>query len=170
MKEKESLNNEEKFKEELQHILELATNIERKDRAKKAAELGSFLRHLRQERKLTLREAAKKTGLSTTFISFMEKGYRSDNETIMKATEPIIEKFANAYDYPVIHLLQKADLLPKIEELANTQNYDEPTEIIVHIMRHDNLTYKGKQLELSDIARIVDMIKILFKNYELDEK
>lgn len=168
-KNSESIDNEvEGIGGELQKAIETALNLERKERARKAAELGSFLKHLRQESDLTLREAASKTGLSSTFISFMEKGYRSDTNTIMKATEPIIEKLAKAYDYPLIPLLQKAELLPNLGESTNLQiyEYEEPTEIISLIMKHDNLTHKGKRLEFSDIARIVDMIKIMFKDYD----
>jgi len=68
-------------------------------------DFGQYLRSLRDEQKLSLREAAAKTGISVSYIMQIEHGKR-------KAPGPdVLRKLAVAYNLPVRDLIKAAGYL-----------------------------------------------------------
>jgi transcriptional regulator with XRE-family HTH domain len=72
---------------------------------------GDYLRTLRLEQKLSLREAEKLSGVSNSYLGLIERGHRP-----VPGAE-ILKKLAPVYDVPVRDLLRAAGYL-KDQELA----------------------------------------------------
>jgi len=66
---------------------------------------GEYLRTLRLERKLSLREAEKLTGVSNSYLGLIERGQRP------VPGADILKKIAPVYDVPVRDLLRAAGYL-----------------------------------------------------------
>lgn len=74
-------------------------------------ELGELLKNLRG--KLSLREAAKRSGLSYSYISSLEKGKHPRTGAPINPTPDILRSLANAYNYPHEELMKLAGHLDK---------------------------------------------------------
>lgn len=72
-------------------------------------ELGSMLEKLRG--KLSLREAAEKSGLSHTYIRDIERGYNRATKTPINPSPDTLEKLAKAYNTSYRELMEKAGYL-----------------------------------------------------------
>jgi transcriptional regulator with XRE-family HTH domain len=75
----------------------------------KQKEFSELLKRLRG--KLSLREAAKKTGLSHTYISALEKGYNTNGEPTALKNDTIY-KLSVGYNYPYVELMKIAGQTP----------------------------------------------------------
>lgn len=64
---------------------------------------GKFLKHLREERNMTLREVEEQAHISNAYLSQVENGLRS------VPTMKILAKLADAYGVPVSHLAEQAE-------------------------------------------------------------
>lgn len=85
--------------------------------------IGQFLNKLRLNEKMNLREAAEKSGLSHSYIRYLEIGGRPGSDTPINATPETLKKLAKAYNYPYIDLLEKAGYIDEItEERKQTAN------------------------------------------------
>jgi HTH-type transcriptional regulator, competence development regulator len=73
--------------------------------------IGEFLKKLRTEKGLSFREAAEKTGLSHSYIRYVEIGKRPGSETPINPTPETLKRFAKAYDYPYEELMRLAGYL-----------------------------------------------------------
>lgn len=69
-------------------------------------ELGKILRQLRGKK--SLREAAELTGLSHTYISDIEKGYKHDTKAPIKPSPDTLKMIAKAYNYSYDKLMKIA--------------------------------------------------------------
>jgi transcriptional regulator with XRE-family HTH domain len=74
-------------------------------------ELGELLKRLRG--KLSLREAAKRSGLSYSYISSLEKGKHPRTGAPINPTPDILRSLAKAYNYPHEELMMLAGHLDK---------------------------------------------------------
>ncbi len=80
---------------------------------------GDYLRSLREGQKMSLREAAAKTGVSVSYITQIENGRR-------KAPGPeVLKKLAPAYNVPVRDLLKAAGYLDDIKEIKPVSDEEE---------------------------------------------
>lgn len=77
-------------------------------------ELGDILIKLRG--KLSLREAAKRSGLSYSYISSLEKGKHPKTGAAINPTPEILRSLAKAYNYPHEELMKLAGHLDKQTE------------------------------------------------------
>ena len=85
-------------------------------------DIGEYLRSLREGQKLSLREAAARTGVSVTYITQIENGKR-------KAPGPeVLKKLAPAYNVPVRDLLRAAGYLDDIKEIKSVLSDEEEVE------------------------------------------
>jgi transcriptional regulator with XRE-family HTH domain len=85
-------------------------------------DLGEYLRSLREGQKLSLREAAARTGVSVSYITQIENGKR-------KAPGPeVLKKLAPAYNVPVRDLLRAAGYLDDIKEIKSVLSDEEEVE------------------------------------------
>lgn len=83
------------------------------------SELGDLLRKLRG--KESLRDAAKRAGLSHNYLSIVEKGVDPRTGSPMKPSTDTLRSLANAYGYPYEELLKVAGVLEK-EEVSKEKN------------------------------------------------
>lgn len=74
-------------------------------------ELGELLKRLRG--KLSLREAADRSGLSYSYISSLEKGKHPRTGAPINPTPDILRSLAKAYNYPYEELMKLAGHLDK---------------------------------------------------------
>ena len=85
-------------------------------------DIGEYLRSLRERQKLSLREAAARTGVSVSYITQIENGKR-------KAPGPeVLKKLAPAYNVPVRDLLRAAGYLDDIKEIRSVLSDEEEVE------------------------------------------
>ena len=83
---------------------------------------GDYLRSLREGQKLSLREAAAKTGVSVSYITQIENGRRN-------APGPeVLKKLAPAYNVPVRDLLRAAGYMNDIKEIKPALSDEEEVE------------------------------------------
>ncbi|WP_209121561.1 helix-turn-helix domain-containing protein [Alkalihalobacillus sp. BA299] len=80
-------------------------------------ELGELLRKLRGKR--SLRNVAKLTDLSHTYISDLEKGFSHNTKAPINPSPDTLKRLAKAYEYPYEELLTKAGYID--EENENDQ-------------------------------------------------
>lgn len=62
--------------------------------------LGEYLRQIRKEKRLTLRDVEEKTGISNAYLSQIE------NQKILKPSPSILYKLAEIYDVSYEHLMR----------------------------------------------------------------
>ncbi|MBN2238813.1 MAG: helix-turn-helix domain-containing protein [Dehalococcoidales bacterium] len=75
------------------------------------SDLGDYLRSLREHQKLSLREAAARTGVSVSYITQIENHKR-------KTPSPdVLKRLAPAYDVPVRDILKAAGYMDDIAPL-----------------------------------------------------
>ena len=91
-------------------------------------ELGLFLEELRG--KLSLREAAKKSGLSHTYIRDLELGINRKTKAPIRPSADTLKQLAEAYNYPISELLKKAGYLNE------EHMHDEPYDPLAIIRKH----------------------------------
>ncbi|MHA7967742.1 helix-turn-helix domain-containing protein [Paenibacillus sp. CAU 1782] len=104
-------------------------------------EINRFLRELRNTRKLTLREASEKSGLSHSYISSLENGKHPKTKAPIMPSPDSLKRLAEAYNYEYEELMKTAghiergeesneDILPKrnqefvIKEIVEKYNVD----------------------------------------------
>lgn len=74
-------------------------------------ELGELLKRLRGD--LSLREVAKRSGLSYSYISSLEKGKHPRTGAPINPTPEILRSLSKAYNYPHEELMKLAGYLDK---------------------------------------------------------
>lgn len=85
-------------------------------------DIGEYLRSLREGQKLSLREAAARTGVSVSYITQIENGKRN-------APGPeVLKKLAPAYNVPVRELLKAAGYMDDIQEIKSALSDEEEVE------------------------------------------
>lgn len=91
--------------------------------------IGDFLKELRG--KMSFREASEKTGLSHSYIRYLEIGKRPGSNTPIKPTPETLKSLAKAYNYSYDELMRKAGYLDKkdlITKYLEIQNADKTNE------------------------------------------
>lgn len=136
-------------------------------------EFGSFLRNLRKNKGLTLKELGKLSGLSYPYLSQIERGIRG----IKGVPSPeILKKLSEALNVSHFDLMAVAgyydedDLLEPIEATLKdmlVKSQSKKTEFtqfidLENILQQTNLRYKNKFLLEEDRKRILDMLNVLF--------
>jgi HTH-type transcriptional regulator, competence development regulator len=86
--------------------------------------IGEFLKKLRTEKGLSFREAAEKTGLSHSYIRYVEIGKRPGSETPINPTPETLKRFAKAYDYPYEELMRLAGYLDEDDNETKASDDD----------------------------------------------
>lgn len=83
------------------------------------SDFGDYLRSLREQQKMSLREVAAKTGVSVSYITQIENRRR-------KAPGPdVLKRLAPAYNVPVRELLKAAGYLDDIEPIRPSVSEEE---------------------------------------------
>jgi transcriptional regulator with XRE-family HTH domain len=88
--------------------IDLATRKYRKERYMSLEELGSYLRELRNQKRLSLRDVEEQSGASGSYLSQVEQGKRQPSADLLR-------KIAPAYGASVKELLTMAGYLDEPE-------------------------------------------------------
>lgn len=96
------------------------------------SELGDLLKDLRGNK--SLRKVAEETGLSHSYISDVEKGYRRDTKTPINPSPDTLKRLSDAYRYPYKKLLEVAGY---IEEDNDSEEYNPLDEINELLKKYD---------------------------------
>ncbi len=99
---------------------------------------GQYLRRLRLEQKLSLREVAQQAGISNSYIALIEKGLRKSPGA------EILKKLAPIYDVPVKDLLKAAGYL---SEDRSSLSLEEEVEMAFNFVMSDPRYKSGTRLE-----------------------
>ena len=116
--------------------------------------LGGFLRKLREDRKMTLREVERKAQVSNAYLSQVERGERGI------PTMKMLVRLAKVYGVPVSALTEKAEAALKIGHPKEKYQVDKkknkiPAPDIDFICRgYENLTEEKKQT-LKDFLQFI---------------
>ena len=107
--------------------------------------LGERLKNLRKSKKWTLKEVAKKLGLS---------GHSTYSNWEYDRTEPdldMLKKIAELYDVEVSYLLTGEDEIDYTYDLKD-------------LLKGKNLTFEGKRLTESQKDQAIDILNIILKD------
>lgn len=129
-------------------------------------ELGTYLRNLRKEKGLTLREAAKRSGVSHPYLSQIETG-KNDNPGL-----EILMKLAKLYDQPLEDFLRETGHIQTVAVgyYDDIKHYiDEENELrkkkdISHLLQNkdDNVYYNGKMLSPEERQKAITVLSAIF--------
>lgn len=119
-------------------------------------ELGDLLIRLRGT--LSLREAAKRSGLSYSYISSLEKGKHPRTGAPINPTPEILRNLAKAYNHPYDELMKLAGYSdnkedPSIEELGKKEVLDRIDKEIFEEIVKLNIKQKEKLKKLMEIVK-----------------
>ncbi len=113
---------------------------------------GGYLRSLREDRKLSLRDVAAQTGVSVSYILQMEQGKRQ------APGNKILKKLAQSYSVPVKDLLKSAGYMDDLESVAPVIADDEEVDRAFHYAITDPRFKYGNRLTgpvTTDVKRFV---------------
>lgn len=119
-------------------------------------EAGDFLKSLREEKKLSLREAAKKSGLSHSYINSLELGRHPKTKVPINPSPESLKRLSDAYNYPYPILMKVAGYIRDTEPLIEEEM--EKHELL-------ELIKKYKIIDLSD-NKLLD-ISMFYGDMEL---
>lgn len=132
--------------------------------------INELLASIRKERKLSLRAAAEKSGLSHSYIDSLEKGIHPKTKTPIKPSPDSLRLLASAYDYSYKELM---DVVGYLDEETNTNSKEkingssgeelsrERTEFVLReLVKKYNLDLTNPH----DAETLEDMIKIVHRN------
>lgn len=72
------------------------------------SDIYGMLKKIREEKGLSLREVAKRSGLSHSYINSLEKGEHPNTKAPINPTPDILKRLAAAYNYDYIDLMEAA--------------------------------------------------------------
>lgn len=116
------------------------------------ADFGEYLRRLRLQQKLSLRDVAAKTSMSYSYLTQIEHGRR-------KAPGPeLLKKLASVYDVLVSDLLKAAGYLEDVEQTKPVLSNEEEVEMAFRYVMSDPRYKSGTRVtgELTtDVKRFI---------------
>lgn len=132
-------------------------------------ELGQYLKKMRKEKKITLREAAKRSGVSHPYLSQLENG-KNDKPSL-----DVLEKLANVYDQPLSNLLEasghltteKVGYKEEFEDILNEEKELRKKKDILHLLENEENVYFNNQLiSKSDREKTLKILQVLLSEYQ----
>ncbi|CAN7357209.1 helix-turn-helix domain-containing protein [Paenibacillus sp. LjRoot56] len=129
-------------------------------------DLGEVLKGLRG--KLSLRDAAKRSGLSYSYISSLEKGKHPRTGAPINPTPDILKSLSNAYNYPYEELMKKAGYLSdegEEQEEKKELNHEAVNEFIDYLNDPKSVIngHPIPQSFIDDMTRYVDTLTAMGK-------
>jgi transcriptional regulator with XRE-family HTH domain len=116
------------------------------------ADFGEYLKNLREQRKLSLRDVAAKTGMSYSYLTQIEHGRRRPPGA------DLLKKLAPVYGVSVRDLLKAAGYLDDIEPAKPTLSEEEEVERAFHYVISDPRYQSGTRVTgplTTDVKRFV---------------
>ena len=103
-----------------------------------SSDLGKYLEQVRLSKKMSLREAAKRSGLSYTYIRDIEIGLNRKTKKEVEPSPSALKKLADAYGIDYYELLEKAGIIDEkeIKEASRkvSEMLRESSEIYSHMV------------------------------------
>lgn len=112
---------------------------------------GKFLKHLREERNMTLRDVEEQAHISNAYLSQVENGLRST------PTMKVLSRLAEAYGVPVSLLTEQAEAEIREQEL-DTKSAPAPDAAFV-CRGYENLTEDNKKALKSYLSHLQNLQK-----------
>jgi transcriptional regulator with XRE-family HTH domain len=125
------------------------------------SEIGSYLKMIREEKRLSFREASERSGISHSYIRYIETGKRPGSNTPINPSPETLKRLSEAYNYPYPILMKVAGYIEDLEPLVEEE---------IDLKDINKLLNKHKILDLSD-TNLIDF-PMYYKGMELthDEK
>jgi transcriptional regulator with XRE-family HTH domain len=116
-------------------------------------DFGAYLRRLRQEQKLTLREVEEMAGVSNSYLTLIERGLRKPPGA------DVLKKLAPVYNVPVRDLLRAAGYLAdENREISEEEEIEMAFQFVMNDPRYRSGTrLKNGELSLNVKRFIVEM-------------
>jgi len=145
-------------------------------------DFGRYLKQLRGN--MTLREAAERSSLSHTYISFLEKGERPGTKKPIQASPEVLKKLALAYNHPYEDLLQRAGYLDEqlmidhegkiysepvmviVNEPVSKYSYGNVIELSTLLFSKNNIAYEGRILSDNEKRKLLNIVEVLLDDEE----
>lgn len=80
------------------------------------SDIYEMLKKIRVERGLSLREVAKRSGLSHSYINLLEKGKHPTTKVPINPSPDILKRLSKAYNYDYIELMEAAGYVVEGDE------------------------------------------------------
>ncbi|MGM0881383.1 MAG: helix-turn-helix domain-containing protein [Bacillota bacterium] len=125
--------------------------------------LGNFLRKLRG--KMSLREAASRSGLSHTYIRDLELGMNRSTNNIIQPSPETLEKLASAYSYSYEGLMKAAGYLHSENPPVNSHVEQHSYDLLEILKNHDLVKVGHHTLSDRDAKMIRDILDSMFLKY-----
>jgi transcriptional regulator with XRE-family HTH domain len=116
-------------------------------------DFGAYLRRLRQEQKLTLREVEEMAGVSNSYLTLIERGLRKPPGA------DVLKKLAPVYNVPIRDLLRAAGYLAEENrEISEEEEIEMAFQFVMNDPRYRSGTrLKNGELSLNVKRFIVEM-------------
>lgn len=138
-------------------------------------DLGKLLRELRG--KESLRDAARRAGISHNYLSIVEKGVDPRSGSPVKASPETLKSLAKAYNYSYLELMYAAGYVDEAEGMAGEM--DNITDAILGLGELEGLINKytddeiielyshssrGKKLNEDQVRKILSYVRFVLKS------
>ncbi|WP_433943513.1 helix-turn-helix domain-containing protein [Paenibacillus sp. SN-8-1] len=100
--------------------------------------LGQYLERIRKEKKISLRDAAEKSGVSYSYIRDIELGINRKTKKEVSPSPAALKKIADAYQINYYELLEKAGILNENSETILNQSNDKLDALLLKEANIDN--------------------------------
>lgn len=124
------------------------------------SELGRLLRELRG--KDSLREASKKTGVSHTYLSIIEKGHDLRSGSPVKPAFETLRSISKAYHYPYEELLRVAGYIDGDNSKDNEDELLEGIDLELtddELLERFNISLDGMKLSEDESKEIIAYLR-----------
>jgi HTH-type transcriptional regulator, competence development regulator len=136
-------------------------------------EFGQYLRSLRKNKGLTIRQLEDVSGVSNSYISQIEKGEKLPSPDILRKLHEHLGVSHGELMIKAGHI-NLADWIgddgEELEKrkinLADWIGDDDETKELTDFLHQSDITYKGQSLTSQDRQRILDMLAILFREWK----
>jgi len=116
------------------------------------SDFGDYLRSLREQQRLSLRDVAAKTGVSISYITMIEHSKR-------KPPGPeVLKKLALSYNVPVKDLMKAAGYLDDLQEVKSVLSVETEVEMAFNFVMSDPRYHSGTRLSgpmTTDVKRFI---------------
>lgn len=113
--------------------------------------IGIFLKRLRG--KMSLREAAERSGFSHSYIAALEQNKRPSTNTPIKPSPDALKALSKAYNYSYEDLMKKAGYMGDEEKLS----IDESEQILKEIVHKYNLDLTNPDIR-ENVEKIIQIV------------
>lgn len=123
-----------------------------------ANEFGEYLRDLRKERNLTIRQIEAYSGVSNSYLSQLENGKRGI------PSPEILQKLAPVLKVSYETLMEKAGYLGRSDiRNPHTDLYEPTPQEIENVIREYDLQFDGAPLTEQDKEEVLEFVRLVLK-------